>query len=140
MTGSRGMVFTMDSAMALTMALAIACVSYQWLEADGRQGDMEAVSMAFDVGLALDKSGALSSTNASIIEAVLGQARPDGRKIGLQVERYRHINGTLHLIGVGAYGDSIAGDRVTQKVLSTDGGDDYILARITVATRSITTG
>jgi hypothetical protein len=116
----RGFVFTTDAALALTWTLALVASSI-WLVEDAdrnRWDDAVSARYAYDTGLALDRSGAISSENDTMVEALLNATRQKNRMVGIDAYKYAYYNGTLVQAGKRHYGDAVDGDMTRQRVLS----------------------
>jgi hypothetical protein len=124
----KGAVFTSDSILAAAVALSALTAFFLYTGDSGSTGwdDVRQVRAAYDIGLAIDRAGVLSSNNDSLIEVELGKAKPQGIAAHLDVERYADVNGTLQLLSVRGYGDEIGDERTSGTVLSAQQDGVYV--------------
>ena len=133
----KGVVFTTDAALALTVTLLVLAVTLHYIrDADmSRWSDLNMMRVAYDLGLALDREGVLASNNRTLVEGRLNRTSPPNYAVHLSVERYVFVNGTSHLVGVNGYGETSEGDRMTEKIISSDSVGGYYLTYVGVALR-----
>jgi len=134
---SRGAVFTTDSIIAtsILMILLVGATYYIQESYTSRWNDVNMVRGAYDIGLALDEAGIISSGNDTLINDILNRTRQKNTAVSINVDRYRYIDGNLTLLEQSQYGDDITDNHMTQKVMSTDSDGDYYITLIRVGPR-----
>ena len=133
----KGVIFTTDSALAVTVALTMATVSLTYIQ-DGntsRFRDVTIVRTAHDMGLSLDRAGILSSNNASSIEYALNMTKPANTRASVEINRYLYLNGTMHLLTSRTYGEKVEGYCASATVMSIDKCGGYYISYLKVGLR-----
>lgn len=131
----RGIVLTTDSVMALMLALVFAGATLLYVRSQegSRFSELNLVRTAYDIGFSLDRTGALASNNRTVIETALNATKPGNLLAAATVERYVFAGNVPLLFDRRRYGDEMTGDRLTEKVVSSDGNGILYLARVEVA-------
>ncbi|MFA6214213.1 MAG: hypothetical protein WC717_02955 [Candidatus Micrarchaeia archaeon] len=109
---SRGFVFSMDATFAAFLTVLV-IVTMAFLSVQAEDDPYSKVQMArigSDALFLMDRQGALSSGNASLIEASLSSALPQGLEASLVFETYRHSNGTFGLASIEGFGAEAPGN------------------------------
>ncbi len=125
---TRGFLFTYDAAFGLCMALAVAAACVHHINGAGGYGSRHAelVRAAVDIGLSLERSGALSSTDAAIASE-LNLTCPRNYVSSVAVSRYLPENGSFRLLGTRRFGGELSGDRAYSRALSYSNGRLYVV-------------
>jgi hypothetical protein len=131
----RGFLFSTDAAFAATIALvAVATALYYSVEMPrDTYRSLNLMRTANDIGLSMDKSGALASNNQTLIGEILAQTTPSNMVSNIEVQRYYQISGSFEVVSVIRQGEShIETDYLTQEFISNDMMGGYYMTKIRV--------
>ncbi len=131
---SRGVVFITDSVIATgIMAVMLTASLYYIMDSQkSRWTDVSLIKTAYDMGITLDQSGVIAGKNETEINATFYALTPDNMVAHMRVDRYHYINNSLSLVQSTEYGSEIEGDKMEQRLISSDGRNGFYKMDLTV--------
>jgi hypothetical protein len=110
-----GFVFTIDSTLAVFLfILVVGTTVFLSVQASSDPyGSHQVQRLGKDALAVLDKSGALSSWNASRIQSVLNSSLPSSVGEHLEIESYQYVDGSFSSLNSTDYGEAIPNSTTT---------------------------
>ncbi len=137
----KGIVLTVDATIAATVFLVLIIASTYYIQSalTSRWEDVNLVRTAYDIGLTLDETGALSSGNGTLINSRLAEVKQSNVNVSMNREMYHYLDDggyqNLSFIKTEHFGDSVEEDYATVTVESQGESGNYYLTRIKVSHR-----
>jgi hypothetical protein len=135
--GFKGFVFSIDAILAVSIMIIFIIASFLMIarSSEDAYANLQTVRLGNDLLAVLEKSGTFALWDEEAIEGTMNSSLQQGAGFHLQLDTYKHINGTFSLVNSGEYGQqlpkSVTVYGARRDFVTQSGGEtEYTIARL----------